>query len=129
MIKLILFLLFELLFVLLLVFLNRTHFNNKLTNVKIALFSTLFFYISLLTVVFIIKYTLKKELDSFDLNGDDNFSIEEKTSEQQNAMRAVISDTGRNLAPLIGLLYSFIYFVSTIIALQLFNRNNKKATN
>jgi hypothetical protein len=129
MIKLLSFIAFELLVVLLLAFINKKYFNYKLSNFKIAVISSFFFYISILVIVFVTNYTLKNELDSFDLNGDNNFSIEERTLEQQQAMKAVISDTGRNLAPILGIIYSLIYFTIIIIPLSIFNKKKNKSTN
>lgn len=129
MIKLLSFIAFEILFVLLLALINKKYFNYKLSNFKLALISSIFFYISLLVVVFVTKYILKNELDSFDLNGDNNFSIEEGTLEQQQANKAVISDTGRNLAPILAIIYSLIYFIFIVIPLSVFNRRKNKSTN
>jgi hypothetical protein len=72
---------------------------------------------------------LKNELDSFDLNSDNNFSVEERTLDQQEAMKAVISDTGRNFAPISGIIYSLIYFTIIIIPLSTFNNRKNKSTN
>ena len=129
MIKLLSFIAFELLFVLLLAFINKKYLNYKLSNFKIAIISSIFFYISILVIVFVINYTLKNELNSFDLNGDNNFSIEERTLEQQQSLKAVISDTGRNLAPILGIIYSLIYFVIIIIPFSIFNKRKNKSTN
>ncbi|MFE3872628.1 hypothetical protein ACFX5F_15505 [Flavobacterium sp. ZS1P70] len=129
MIKLLSFIAFELLVVLLLAFINKKYFNYKLSNFKIAVISSFFFYISILAIVFVINYTLKNELDSFDLNGDNNFSIDERTLEQQQVMKAIISDTGRNLAPILGIIYSLIYFTIIIIPLNIFNKKKNKSTN
>ena len=129
MIKLLSFIAFEILFVLLLALINKKYFNYKLSNFKVALISSIFFYISILVVVFVTKYILKNELDSFDLNGDNNFSIEERTLEQQQANKAVISDTGRILAPILAIIYSLIYFIFIVIPLSVFNRRKNKSTN
>jgi hypothetical protein len=129
MIKLFSFIAFELLFVLILAFVNKKYFNYKLSNFKIALISSFFFYISILVIVFVTNYLLKNELDSFDLNSDNNFSVEERTLDQQEAMKAVISDTGRNFAPISGIIYSLIYFTIIIIPLSTFNNRKNKSTN
>jgi hypothetical protein len=129
MIKLLSFIAFELLFVLVLAFINKKYFNYKLSNFKIALISSFFFYISILFIVFVTNYILKNELDSFDLNSDNNFSVEERTLDQQQAMKAVISDTGRNFASISGIIYSLIYFTIIIIPLKIFNNRKNKSTN
>lgn len=78
-------------------------------------------------------YILKNELNSFDLNGDGFFTNEEITSEQQIAMRRVISDTGRNLAPILGIIYSLIYYVIIFFSLwiikEIFQKLNYKILN
>lgn len=78
-------------------------------------------------------YILKNELNSFDLNGDGFFTKEEIKSEQQIAMRRVIADTGRNLAPIIGILYSLIYYVVIFFSLwitkKIFRKLNYKILN
>lgn len=53
------------------------------------------------------------ELASFDLNNDGIFSGIEVTPEQEGAMHNVTSDTGRNLAPFTGAIFSFMYFFVT----------------
>ena len=73
----------------------------------------------------ITNHNLKRDLDAFDLNKDGNFSIEERTVGQQQTMQAVISDTGRNFAPIIGIIYSLIYFTIIMIPLSIFNRLKK----
>lgn len=125
MIKLISFLTFEFLIVFLLTYLNRKYFNYKFSNFQIALIAAFFFYASIIMLVLITNHNLKSDLDAFDLNKDGNFSIEERTAEQQQAMQAVISDTGRNFAPIIGIIYSLIYFIIIIIPLSIFNRFKK----
>lgn len=125
MIKLISFLTFEFLIVILLVYLNRNYFDFKFSNFQIAIIAAFFFYISIIMLVLITNHTLKSDLDAFDLNKDGSFSIEERTEGQQQAMQAVISDTGRNFAPIIGIIYSLIYFIIIMIPLSIFNRLKK----
>jgi len=52
--------------------------------------------------------TSELALQKFDLNGDGFFNGEEITSEQKEAMRKVISDTGRNFSFITGLIFSGI---------------------
>lgn len=65
-------------------------------------------------------------MDSYDLNGDGTFSIEEQTVVQQQSMTALITDVGRNLAPIVGIIYSAIYFIIIIIPLSIFNKSKIK---
>ncbi len=69
---------------------------------------TVFFGVYLLILVRAIYLDVhfQSVLNEFDLNKDGFFSGEEITSEQQKAMKNVISDTGRNFAPITGLLFS-----------------------
>ena len=125
MVKLISFLTLEFLIVILLVYLNRNYFNFRFSNFQIAIIAAFFFYISIILLVLITNHNLKRDLDAFDLNKDGNFSIEERTVGQQLTMQAVISDTGRNFAPIIGIIYSLIYFTIIMIPLSIFNRLKK----
>lgn len=125
MVKLISFLTLEFLIVILLVYLNRNYFNFRFSNFQIAIIAAFFFYISIILLVLITNHNLKRDLDAFDLNKDGNFSIEERTVGQQQTMQAVISDTGRNFAPIIGIIYSLIYFTIIMIPLSIFNRLKK----
>jgi hypothetical protein len=125
MVQLISFLTLEFLIVILLVYLNRNYFNFRFSNFQIAIIAAFFFYISIILLVLITNHNLKRDLDAFDLNKDGNFSIEERTVGQQQTMQAVISDTGRNFAPIIGIIYSLIYFTIIMIPLSIFNRLKK----
>lgn len=131
--KLLLFLSLQLFIVLSLVYANRKYFNRKLTSNHIALISAFLFYLSIIITALATNYILKNELNSFDLNGDGFFTNEEITSDQQIAMRRVISDTGRNLAPIIGIVYSLIYYVVLFfffwITKTIFQKLNDKILN
>lgn len=74
---------------------------------------------------FFTNYILRVELDIFDLNGDNNFSMNERTNAKQQAMHAVILDFETNLAPIAGIIYSFTYFIIIIIPLRIFNKRKK----
>ena len=124
--KFIYFIAFQLVLLLTVVLVNRKYLNSKLSNLKIAFLSSTFFYIILLIVVLCTNYILRKELDSYDLNGDGTFSIEEQTVVQQQSMTALITDVGRNLAPIVGIIYSAIYFIIIIIPLSIFNKSKIK---
>ena len=128
MVKLISFLTFEFLFVLLLVFWNRKYNNNRLTNFLIAFFSTIIFYISIIVMVITIRYLMRIELDSFDLDGNGFISGDEVTSASIEANRKAASDTGLSMAPFTGILFSIIYFILIIIPLAIFNRRKKSNT-
>ena len=101
-------------------FLNKLQLNNKRT----ASYSTIFFYISIIVFVVIEKITLRNYLDSFDLNSDGFFTDKEITSEQQIALKQVRSDTNLILAPIVGILYSLIYFLILFVSLKIFRKQN-----
>ncbi|MFE3866461.1 hypothetical protein ACFX5E_00060 [Flavobacterium sp. LS2P90] len=129
MIKLFSFIAFELLVVLLLVFLNKKYFNYRLSNFLIASISAFIFYISIIIMVFIIRYIIQKDLHSFDLNGDEFFTGAERTPELEKALRNSANDTGLTLAPITGIIFSLIYFIIILIPLNKFNKNKYKSTN
>lgn len=123
---LILFLIIQLLFVL---YLNKLRLKGKfkLTINKIALLSSLLTYIIIVTFAIYLKFKYQSELDAFDLNKDGFFNGNEINEEQQKAMKNVISDTGRNLAPFTGILFSIIYYIILLPILLLLNRINKNS--
>ncbi len=126
MIKFLSFLAFEFLFVFLLAYWNRKYYNNRLNNFAIAFFSTLFFYVSIIGMVIIIKFLTKRELDSFDLDGNGFIDNEEITPASRQAVEKASHDTGLSMAPFIGIIYSIIYFILIIIPLAIFNRRKAK---
>jgi hypothetical protein len=126
MIKLFSFLAFELTFVFLLAFWNRKYYNHRLNNFAIAFFSTLFFYVSIIGLVIIIRYVTKKELESFDLDGNGFIDRDEVTPASVEASNKAVHDTGLTMAPFIGIIYSIIYFILIVIPLALFNRRKQK---
>ena len=75
----------------------------------------------LCTYLFILVTTLylskhyQLELQKFDLDGNGSFSIDERTPEQQRAMRKVIGDTARNFSFITGLILAFIIASLTFI--------------
>lgn len=64
------------------------------------------------------KY-LDKKLATFDVNNDSFFSSEEQTPEQQKYMDLWVSDVGRNLIPITGLIISFIVTLLVFVFLEM----------
>ena len=93
----------------------------KLTLNKIAVLSSILTYIIIVIFAIYLKFKFKAELGVFDLNKDGFFNDNEINEEQQKAMKNVISDTGRNLAPFTGILFSILYYVILLPALLLIN--------
>lgn len=98
----------------------RYYYKNKFSLASQAAICSFLFYISIIVLVFGTNIYLKYQLQSFDLDKDGFFSIEEQTQEQQKIMREVISDTGRNFAPIIGIIFSGIYFVLILLGLYFY---------
>ena len=129
MIKIFSFLAFEFFSVFLLAYWNKKYYNNRLNNFAIAFFSTLFFYVSIIGLVIIIRYLTKRELESFDLDGNGFVDREEVTPESVEASNKAVHDTGLSMAPFTGIFFSIIYFILIIIPLAIFNRRKAKNHN
>ncbi len=66
-------------------------------------------YFLLLAAVWAVDADLSSKLDRFDKNGDGWFSDAEMTPAAERAMQELTDDTGRALAPVIGLPYTAIW--------------------
>jgi hypothetical protein len=75
-----------------------------------------------------LKYKYQTELDKFDLNNDGFFNGNEINNEQKKAMRNVISDTGRNFAPITAILYTIVHYFILKMILTAFNIRKIKQT-
>lgn len=90
---------------------------------------TAFLLIYLVILIFVIYQDISLDLNlkSFDVDENGTFTNDEITPKQQEAMRKVSLDTGRNFAYLTGLLYSAIIvwpvFVFGILTKRLSSRN------
>ncbi|WP_310554935.1 hypothetical protein [Flavobacterium sp.] len=126
--KLIIFLSIHILLLFLLVYINRKYYCTSFSNVKIAMCCSVIFYISMVILAFATSYYLKQELNSFDLDKNGLFTEEEWTIEQSRLIRDVSNDTGRNLAPFTGIVFSILYFIIIIIPLSIFNKKTKQIT-
>lgn len=93
--------------------------------------TTVFFGIYLLIVggAAFTDISLDLSLQKFDLNGDGVYKGEEITSEQQDAMRKVNSDIGRNLSIFTGLVFSGIIALFVFIVGKVFDYINVKRVN
>lgn len=120
---LIVFLVLQIIFIL---YLNKLRLVGKfkLTINKIAILSSLLFYIILVSAAIFLKYKYQNELDAFDVNKDGFFNGNEISVEQQEAMKNVISDTGRNFAPITGILISIVYYLILLPIVLIINKIN-----
>ena len=109
-------------------YLNKQRLKGKfkLTLNKIALLSSILTYIIIVIFAIYLKFKFKAELEAYDLNKDGFFNDNEINEEQQKAMKNVISDTSRNLAPFTGILFSILYYAILLFIFSLINTINKK---
>jgi hypothetical protein len=91
--------------------------NQLSVAAKISLFSFVVTYSFVMYGALATDFYLDHKLQQFDLNGDGFFSGKEVTPEQELAMKKLISDTGRSLAPFTGLIFST--FLSVILFLTM----------
>ncbi len=66
------------------------------------------FYSIAIAYSFYLSAHYQDVLNTYDLNGDELFSGNEITPEQEKAMRNVVSDTGRNFVFIVGAVYAII---------------------
>ena len=90
-----------------------------------AALSALFVYVFLVLGAVYVDFKLEADLAEFDLNGDGFFSGAEITPEQQQAMLLVVADTGRTFAPITGVVFSLIYFLSLWLLVSMIALANK----
>lgn len=120
MVKLLLFLALQLCFIIVLWQYSKSRAILRWSNRRIALYSTLFFYVTLLVVVYLRHIQLRHQLDAFDLNKDGIFTGREIGEAQKEALQKVSSDTQITFAPLIAVAYSVIYFLVLSLGLHVF---------
>ena len=73
----------------------------------------------LLLTVQVVEADLQREMYRHDLDGDGGFSEDELTVEAQRAIDAVVTDTGRRLAPVTGVPITFIWTTINFVAIYL----------
>lgn len=111
----------QIIFIVFLFYLRKNS-SKHFSDFKIACYASIFLYFSILIMAIGTNLYLKHHLNSFDLNGDGIFTDHEKSAEQQLAMHKVVADTGRNLAPVLGIIYSIVYFVIFIIIFKIISK-------
>lgn len=114
----------------LLMLINRKIFCQKFGTITLYIISCVLFWLLLQLSVQLINWDLQNQLDSFDLNHDGIFSPNEITPQQgqafNQALNAVVSDTGRALAPITGAIGSIVYNTIIFIVLACVNFNKAK---
>lgn len=84
-----------------------------------------FIYIVIIGSAWAYDSYLNFMLESFDLDKDGIFSIEEQTADQKRYMELVSNDLGRNLIPYIGLLFAVVHsvvFFLVLLAIRLIRK-------
>jgi len=95
---------------------------------KLAGISFVVLYLFIVGSAQLADHQLKKELDSYDLDGDGSFSSIEFTPEAEEAMNRYTHDTGRIFAPITGFIFSSIYVIIVFGTIKLFNKYVFKRT-
>ncbi len=85
--------------------------KNKLSWFSVSVFFVLYLFIVAQATYDDIYY--QWDLNRYDINKDGMFNGAEVCNEQKEAMRKLISDTGRNFSFITGIIYAF--FISTVI--------------
>ena len=86
-------------------------------KVLVSFINFTFIYIVIIGSVWAYDSYLSFALESFDLDKDGIFSIEEQTADQKRYMELVSNDLGRNLIPYIGLLFAAVHSVVFFLVL------------
>ena len=90
---------------------NQKWMKKKIHPLWLLLISIASIYVLMVGYSEFVQYRLEQELYEYDLDGNGSFSPEEQTPEQEEAMRRVVSDTGRALAPITGAIFAVGYSV------------------
>lgn len=88
----------------------------------VALASILVVYAALLLAVYLIDIRLERELYAFALNRDGVFTQDEINPVQAKAMENVVNDTGRAMAPITAAIFSVLYVLAVVSAVQITRR-------
>ena len=83
--------------------------------VKLGCFAYLTGYVLLLVTVGVVGSELWHEMQSYDLNGDGHVMGTERTPPAIDAEIEWSSDTGRQLAPVVGLFYVLIWYTVVLL--------------
>lgn len=87
-----------------------------------AFLSAVGMYVALLLCVHLIDARLERELYVFDLNGDGAFAQDEINPAQERAMKNLVNDTARAMAPITGAVLSILYVGLVAISLWIVRR-------
>ena len=99
---------------------KRLFTKNKLIWTSVTVFLVLYFFIVGMATFDAIYYQL--DLNSYDLNKDGMFGGKEITDEQNEAMRKLTSDTGRNFSFITGFVFALIISTAVYISGRVFLR-------
>lgn len=110
----------------LLTFINHRFLHKRLGNLALWLMACVVCWLLIQGSVQLVEWDLQTQLDSFDLDHNDMFSENEITPQQEEALNAVVSDTGRALAPITGAIASIGYNTMVFMVLACFSFNKRK---
>lgn len=89
--------------------LHRFVFADKFSIKALAWANFVIFYTACIAYAIAVDYWIEMDLNSYDLDGDGIFSEAEQTPGQEAAMLRYISDLGRKLLPIFGLVYGLAH--------------------
>lgn len=89
--------------------LHRFVFMDKFSIKALAWANFVIFYTACIAYAIAVDYWIEMDLNSYDLDGDGIFSEAEQTPGQKEAMFRYISDLGRKLLPIFGLVYGLAH--------------------
>lgn len=114
----------------LLTFINHKFWHKRFGNLALSLVACVFCWLLIQGSVQLVEWNLQNQLDSFDLNHDGIFGENEIPPQQDKAFKeafnALVSDTGRALAPITGAIASIVYNTIIFIVLACVNFNKAK---
>ncbi|MBK9793106.1 MAG: hypothetical protein IPP60_08390 [Sphingobacteriales bacterium] len=99
---------------------KRLFTKNKLIWTSVTVFLVLYLFIVGMATFDAIYYQL--DLNRYDLNKDGMFGGKEITNEQNEAMRKLTSDTGRNFSFITGFVFALIISTAVYISGRVFLR-------
>lgn len=89
------------------------------SNLRLALINFVIIYLLIIISVCVYDIYLSYKVSTFDLDGDGFFTSEEWTPEYAKYSSKLVSDVGRNFAPVTGFIFSFLHSILFLVILTL----------
>ena len=96
------------------------------SNLRLALINFVIIYLLIIISVCVYDIYLSYKVSTFDLDGDGFFTSEEWTPEYAKYSSKLVSDVGRNFAPVTGFIFSFLHSILFLVILTLCRIIKKK---